>query len=47
LAEQSESRDVGQGDAPEIRHVGIVFWIYIVLIVAGLVAFSVFGITHR
>jgi hypothetical protein len=34
-------------DEVGIRHVGLLFWIYIVLIVAGLVAFSVLGIAHR
>jgi hypothetical protein len=34
-------------DQGGIRHVGLIFWVYIVLIVAGLVVFSVFGIAHR
>jgi hypothetical protein len=30
-----------------IPHVGVVFWIYVVLIVAGLVFFSVIGVVGR
>jgi hypothetical protein len=36
-----------RGDGRGIPHVGAMFWLYIVLIVVGLVVFSAFGIAHR
>ncbi len=34
-------------DERDIRHVRVIFWVYLALIVAGIVVFSVVGLAYR